>query len=228
MERRLAFRTIVLGLALLVLSGLVYLIVEQQRTLAQLRGENRKLHAETSEMETLRAEASEARRLRNQEAEIQLLRDENQDLMRLRNEVHQLREQQKETEALRTANAGLLQAMQGTSLNSNQQAAVVAVRKEGAVLGLGVRSANDPSDPLSTNAPYNGAVVTWIDPASPIASSGIKVGDIIVRVEGRLVENTTQLQAEMLARKPGDTITLDVMRNSGLLHLPVKTRGWPQ
>ncbi len=218
----------VLGVALLVLSGLVYLILDQQRTLAQLRAENRKLRVDTTEMETLRAEAGEARRLRNQEAEIQLLRSENQDLMRLRNEVHQLREQQQEAEALRAANAGLLQAVQGGSLNSNQQAAIAAVRKEGAVLGLSVRSTNDPQDPRSTPAPYNGAMVTWIDPASPIVASGIKVNDIIVRVDSRLVENAAQLQAEMLARKPGDTVVLDVMRNSALLHLSVKTRGWPQ
>jgi C-terminal processing protease CtpA/Prc len=228
MQRSLAIWIVVLGLGVVVLAGLVYLAAEQHQTLSRLQAENQQLREETRELEALRTQAKELQRLRGQEAEIQLLREENKDLLRLRNEVHQLQEQQRQTEALRAANAALLQAVPGANLTTNQQAAIAAVRREGAVLGLKIHSANDPQDPQSTPAPYNGAIVTWIDPASPVASSGVKVGDIIVRLEGHPIENAGQLQAEMLAHKPGDTVMLDVMRNNELLHLPVQTRGWPQ
>jgi C-terminal processing protease CtpA/Prc len=228
MQRRSATRVIGIGFGALALLGLVCLTAVQQRTVARLHGENQSLQENAKELEQLRVEVKEAQRLRNQEAEIQQLREENKDLPRLRNEVHQLREQQQEVEALRTANAGLLQAIQGVNLSSNQQAMVAAARKEGAILGISVRSANDPQNAQAPPVSYNGAVVTWIDPNSPVAGSGLKVGDIIVRIDGRPIENAAQLQAEMLARKPGDTVTLDLVRNDAAVRVSVKTRGWPQ
>ncbi len=217
-----------LFLGILVLSGLGYLTLRQQRTIDRLRAENGKLRADTNELTTLRAAAKEAGRLRGQESEIQLLREENKDVLRLRNEVHQLREQQKETDALRAANARLLQAVQGGNLSSNQQAMITSTRREGAAIGISVRSVNDPQNPQAAPAPYNGTIVTGIDPNSPVAASGLKVGDVIVRADGRPIENPGQLQAEMLGRKPGDIVMLDVMREGAMLRIPVKTRDWPQ
>jgi C-terminal processing protease CtpA/Prc len=228
MQIRFAIRVMGVWLGVVALAGLAGLTIHQHRTISQFSQQNRILAASVKEQEHLRAEIYEAQNLRNQEAELRQLREDNRDLLRLRNEVGQLRQQVKEIDALRAANAGLLQALQGTSLSSTQQAMVAAVRKEGAVLGIIARSANDPQNGAATPARYNGAVVVQLDPNSAVTSSGLAVGDIIVRVDGHPIENIGQLQTEMLTRKPGDTVTLDVMRGDTLLRIPVPTRAWPK
>jgi predicted metalloprotease with PDZ domain len=228
MEPKSIVRAAGCWLGAIALLGLVSLAVVQQQTVVRLRQENEILRADTNELGRLRAAPKETPPGRNEEAEIQQLREENRDLLRLRNEVHQLRELQQQAEALRTANAGLLQAMQSTSLSSNQQTLVVAARKEGAILGINIRSAGDPQNGVPTHDAYNGAVVMWVDPNSPVAGSGLKVADIIVRVDGRTIDSAGQLQAEMLTRQPGDMVTLDVMRNDAVVRIPVKSRAWPK
>jgi C-terminal processing protease CtpA/Prc len=227
MGHRSIVRSIGFWFAIIAISGLAWWVYLQHRTLARLSDENRRLAGIEQEMDRLRAALKETQSLSNQEIELQQLRADSRDLLRLRNEVHQLREQQKEAETLRAANARLLQAIQGVNLASNQQALVADVRSQGAVLGIVIRPANDPQTG-STTARYNGAVVAQLDPSSPVVSSGLMIGDIIIRADGRPIENAGQLQAEMLTRKPGDVVTLDVMRNDSLLRIPVQTRAWPK
>lgn len=228
MESRSVIRVVGFWLGALALVGLACLAILQRRELTRLSRENRVLADRFMEQDRPRADVGDAQTLSNQAAEIRQLREDNRDLLRLRHEVGQLREQVKEIDALRAANAGLLQALQGTSLSATQQALIAAVRKEGAVLGIVAQTANDPQNTGATSARYNGAVVVQLDPNSPVASSGLAVGDIIVRVDGRPIETVGQLQTEMLTRKPGDTVTLDVMRNDSLLRIPVPTRAWPK
>ena len=222
MTRSSPKRIIGFWLGLLVLAALAVVASLQQQTIAQLRRENLRLQNKAVELDRLRAEAGQVRDLSNQQAEIEQLREANRDLLRLRNEVRQLRQQQQEVETLREANARLLQSIQGTSLSASQQVTVTSVRKEGALLGVVAQSASD------LQRRYNGAVVMSIDPNSPVSRSDLKPGDIIVRIDGRVIENVGQLQAEMLTHKPGDTVVLDVMRNDTPLRITVATRDWPQ
>ncbi|HEX7090658.1 MAG TPA: trypsin-like peptidase domain-containing protein [Longimicrobiales bacterium] len=57
-----------------------------------------------------------------------------------------------------------------------------------------------------------GVEVVRVEPAGPGARAGLRLGDVIVGVEGQEVESTSQLM-ELLARHdPGDTVMLDVVR----------------
>jgi predicted metalloprotease with PDZ domain len=152
--------------------------------------------------------------------ELERLRNENRDLLRLRNEVRQLREQQQELEKLRAANAQLLQAYgRPGAADSNSIAALTNVRRRGAVLGITI---------VPEGNPPRGAVVQGIDANSPVSQSGLRVGDVIVAVDGRPVSTGPQVQSEMLTRQPGQTVLLDVARGNEVLRIPTQTRAWPE
>ncbi len=227
MQLRTAIRAFLCAAGVLVLAVLVTMVVTQRRQIRQLQDALRSREADLKELDRLRAEAREAQGLRNQQTEIDQLREDNKDLFRLRNEVSQLRQQQSELDGLREANAQLLQVLQGVSLNSNQQALVVAARRRGAVLGISAVSSDDPQAGTAS-ARYRGAVVLAITPDSPVARSDLKVGDIIVRVDGRPIASAGQLQSEMLTRKPGESVALDVMRQDTQVRIVVQLRAYPQ
>lgn len=212
------------GLGALALLGLAVLAAQQRDQLAALREQNEALQAGATEMDRLRAENQAAQGLRNQETELRQLRESNKELLRLRNEVRGLREQQQELEALRAANAQLLQAVQSPgSLPTNQMALVTRARQKGSVLGVSVGSVNDPR-----LGGRGGVVVTAViaDPSG--TDSGLRTGDLIRALDGHAIENPGQLQTEMLTRKPGTTVLVDVLRGNEAMRLQVTTRAWPE
>jgi serine protease Do len=66
-----------------------------------------------------------------------------------------------------------------------------------------------------------GAVVTQVEPSSPGAKAGLKVGDIITEVNGKTVADAGALQVEVGQRKPGTTLHLTAMRDGKSVDLPV-------
>jgi putative serine protease PepD len=57
-----------------------------------------------------------------------------------------------------------------------------------------------------------GALVGAITAGGPAASAGLKAGDVVTAIDGHAVKGTSDLVADLAARKPGDTITLTVER----------------
>ncbi|MFO1475664.1 MAG: PDZ domain-containing protein [Verrucomicrobiota bacterium] len=226
--RRFSIRSAAALLALAGCAVLAWQVHSLHGRLDRLDAENAALRKSDEEWIRLKSEVAAAQSLQSQQAEIEQLREENKDLLRLRNEIRELRLKQEQAESLKAANARLLQVLQNSQLNSNLQSAVADARRQGALLGIAIRPANDPRNPAAGSSPFNGAAVTWIDPNAPIAAAGVRVGDIIVRVDGRTIENPEQLQSEMLARKPGDFVTLDVIRGNDPVRLQVRTIPWKQ
>jgi 2-alkenal reductase len=58
-------------------------------------------------------------------------------------------------------------------------------------------------------------------PGTPAAKAGIKDGDIITAVGGTKLDSNTSLRGALMQHKPGDTITLDVLRDGKTLSLDV-------
>ncbi|MCX8089871.1 MAG: PDZ domain-containing protein [Verrucomicrobiae bacterium] len=205
---------------LLLSGGLAALCWTQHKALLAARERLRVQAAALQELEQLRDAARAAQTLTNQQAELERLRESARELLRLRNEVAHLRQLTQELAVLRAANATLLQAVQGVpGLSTGQVAMVMAARKSGSILGITVRP------PASGRA---GAEVTGIDPNSPIATSGIAVGDIIYAMDGQRVNSPGDLQALMLTRAPGQTVTLDLLRGESPFRITTQTRAWPQ
>jgi len=58
-----------------------------------------------------------------------------------------------------------------------------------------------------------GVVVASVAPDSPAAAAGVKVGDVITRVDGHAVSSPWELADELGDRKKGDRVALDVVRD---------------
>jgi S1-C subfamily serine protease len=57
-----------------------------------------------------------------------------------------------------------------------------------------------------------GAGVAALDPNGPAAAAGVRVGDIITRIEGDEIRTAQDLQMRLAERRPGEAIRLTVTR----------------
>jgi serine protease Do len=66
-----------------------------------------------------------------------------------------------------------------------------------------------------------GAVITQVEPDSPGAKAGLKVGDVITQIDGKEVTDAGGLQVLVGEQNPGTTIHLQVMRDGKNINAPV-------
>ena len=66
-----------------------------------------------------------------------------------------------------------------------------------------------------------GAAVSSVDNGGPADQAGIKPEDIILSVNGRKIERSSELPAQIAGVKPGSSVDLEVWRGKGLKHLSV-------
>jgi serine protease Do len=66
-----------------------------------------------------------------------------------------------------------------------------------------------------------GAVVTSVMPDSPAGKAGLKTGDVITALDGKPIENSGELQMEVVLRHPGETVQLQISRNGKTMNVPV-------
>ena len=64
-----------------------------------------------------------------------------------------------------------------------------------------------------------GALVGPVQAASPAANAGVRTNDVITRVDGIAVPDANGLTAEIARRRPGDTITLTIVRGGKAITL---------
>jgi len=68
----------------------------------------------------------------------------------------------------------------------------------------------------------NGNPVSGIKAGTPAADAGIKDGDIIVSIDGKVIDEEHPLDATLARFSPGDTVTVDVLRDGAHVSLKVK------
>ncbi len=67
----------------------------------------------------------------------------------------------------------------------------------------------------------DGAVVGAVDSDSPAAKAGIEAGDVITRIDGRVVDGSADLSRTIRGLKPGSKVTLTVWRSGKTRDMPV-------
>jgi S1-C subfamily serine protease len=76
-----------------------------------------------------------------------------------------------------------------------------------ATLGVNTRSVTDGIK--------DGALVLNVEPNGPGAKAGIREQDVVIAVDGKPVGSSEELVVAVDAHKPGDTITIEVVRGGG-------------
>ena len=94
-------------------------------------------------------------------------------------------------------------------------------RVEHGYMGIGISDVTPDDAKFFHVNNATGAVVTQVEPDSPAAKAGLKVGDVINELDGVAVENSGQLQVEVGQKRPGTTIRLSVLRDGKSMTVPV-------
>ena len=88
-------------------------------------------------------------------------------------------------------------------------------------IGVGITDVTPENSKFFDLKDANGAVISEVQPDSPGARAGLKVGDVIVGLDGKKVLGAGQLQAEVSSKHPGTKVTLDVLRDGKSVNVPV-------
>ncbi len=91
---------------------------------------------------------------------------------------------------------------------------VLAILEDGKVsrgfIGILIR---DDAELLETFDVDHGAVVAGLVEGGPAADAGLKVGDVVLRIDGQEVKDASDLRWIVAGRNPGDKVKLEVLRD---------------
>ncbi len=88
-------------------------------------------------------------------------------------------------------------------------------------IGIGISDVTPDNSKFFHMDKAIGAVVTQVEPDSPGAKAGLKVGDVITQIDGKEVADAGGLQVVVGEKNPGTTIHLQVMRDGKNITAPV-------
>jgi serine protease Do len=92
---------------------------------------------------------------------------------------------------------------------------------EHAYMGVGISDVTPENAKFFDMKNNNGALITQVESNSPAAKAGLKIGDVIAAVDGREVNDASQLQIAVGQRKPGSKLELSILRNGKEMNVPI-------
>ncbi len=88
-------------------------------------------------------------------------------------------------------------------------------------IGVGITDVTPENAKFFDVKDNTGAVVTQVEPDSPGAKAGLRVGDVVTELDGQKVSDAGQLQMEVGEKRPGTKVTLQVMRDGKSISVPI-------
>jgi serine protease Do len=88
-------------------------------------------------------------------------------------------------------------------------------------IGVGITDVTPENSKFFDMKDANGAVVTEVQPDSPGAKAGLKVGDVVTELDSKKITDAGELQMEVGQMRPGTKIALEVMRDGKNISIPV-------
>lgn len=67
-----------------------------------------------------------------------------------------------------------------------------------------------------------GLLITRLEPNSPAEKAGLKVGDVIIKADGRRVESIDELNSIIQRKKKGDKVRLEIVRDKRTMEIDVE------
>ncbi len=108
---------------------------------------------------------------------------------------------------------------------------VATLIKDGKVthsyIGVGITDITPENAKFFNVNDFSGAVVSQVESDGPGAKAGLKVGDVITKVDGQKTVDAGDLQATISSKRPGTKVTLGVVRDGKGLDLPVTLQQMP-
>jgi serine protease Do len=59
-----------------------------------------------------------------------------------------------------------------------------------------------------------GVVLADVDPSGPAARAGLRIGDVVTRLDGKVMENARQLEVNLYPRAPGGSVGVEALRGT--------------
>ncbi|WP_461832345.1 Do family serine endopeptidase [Aquifex sp.] len=87
---------------------------------------------------------------------------------------------------------------------------------------------NIPPDPPEALGVREGGIISQVVKGSPAEKAGLKVGDVIIAVNGKRIRDARDLQFTIMKTKPGTEITITVIRNGKKLNLKAVVGEFPE
>jgi serine protease Do len=88
-------------------------------------------------------------------------------------------------------------------------------------IGVGITDVTPENSKFFALKEASGAVISEVQPESPGERAGLRVGDVIVELDGKKVTDAGQLQAEVSSKRPGTKVALEVLRDGKSVDVPV-------
>jgi len=88
-------------------------------------------------------------------------------------------------------------------------------------LGVNIQQVTPPMAKAFGLKSAEGALVGDVAPGGPAAKAGIKVGDVVLAINGQPLSDSRALQLKVATMAPGTVARLKVLRNSGEIEIPV-------
>src|SRR6202007_359466 len=89
-------------------------------------------------------------------------------------------------------------------------------------LGVIIQDVNQGlSDSFGLPQP-EGALVSSVEKGGPAEQAGIEPGDVILKLNGNVLKDSTELPVQIAAGAPGTSVTLEIWRNHGTREVQVK------